>query len=410
MTQRKNPQAIAKKKKKKVTPVGQLIRAAGTAGGTALGGYFGMPALGGAAGNQLAALASKWLGFGDYSVKQNSIIRNSASIPAMHKLGQSVVVRHKEYVGPVKGSINFTTQYTLPLNPALNGSFPWLSGVAQRYQEYAFKGVVFHYIPSSGVAVSGTNPALGTVMMQTSYRASDSAPTNKTEMLNEYCASEAMPSDSFIHPIECDPKENPFNVHYCRAMAPPDGEPLMSYDLGKTFLATQGQPADGNIIGDLWVTYEVELKKPVVRTDVSNGGYWYAEFTPGSASTLFNTNTNEVGTLDMGWTASNTLVFPETGASTYFVQIDFKGSNFSAFAWNGSSTLDNLQQLPINAAAETYTCTDVVSGSAQASIAFLVRKIDLTKASSFKINSNSYTGTVGTAEVSIYALAADMPA
>lgn len=407
MTQRKPPQK-RQQKKKRVTPVGKLIRAAGGAAGTALGGYFGMPALAGAAGTQLGALASRWLGFGAYTVKQNTILRSTESIPSMHKFGQSIIVRHKEYIGPIKGSIAFKTQYSIPLNPALQGSFPWLSGVAQRYQEYAFKGVVFHYIPSSGAAVASTNAALGTVMIQTSYRASDSAPLDKVELLNEYCASESMPSESFIHPIECDPRENPFNIHYCRAVAPPPGEPLMSYDLGKTFVATQGQQVDDKVLGDLWVTYEVELKKPVVRTDVSSGGYYFAEFVPDSATDLFHTLESEVGTLDMGFSATNTIAFPETGANTYLVTIDSRGSNFSAYQWTGAATKTNATFLPINARGETYIATDVVSGSAQAAIAFIVRKTDATKEAIVSLTGLTYTGTHGFAEVSVFALT-DLP-
>jgi hypothetical protein len=398
-------------KKKNITPIGKLIRAAGAAGGSALGGYFGMPALAGAAGGQLGALASKWLGFGDYTVKQNSVLRSSMSVPSMHSTGQSITVRHKEFVGPIKSSINFTTQYSLPLNPALSGTFPWLSGVADRYQEYAFKGVVFHYIPASGNAISGTSPSLGTVMLQTSYRASDSAPINKIEMLNEYCASEAVPCEPFIHPIECDPRENPFNIHYCRSMSPPSGEPLMSYDLGRTFVATQGQLADGNVLGDLWVTYEVELKKPVVRTDVSSGGYWQASFTPASATNLFNGNPiAEIGTLDMGWTTDNTLILPETGGRNYLITLYFGSSTFSAFDWTKSLTFVNAVVSAVTASGSTGAYAKVVSGAGQGMIEILISKTDLSKTATVKFNSVSYTGTPGTLDVMVYALDVNLPA
>jgi len=232
-----------------------------------LGTWLGQPAAGAAAGTSLGAAISRWLGSGDYSVSANTITQRVAAgndVPAMHKTGQSIVVRHKEFVSEVTGSQAFTVQGTYPINPGLDGSFPWLSSIASQYSEYRIKGLVYHYIPTSGDSVSSTNPALGTVMMQTSYRSTETTATSKLEMLNEYWASEGKPSEAFCHPIECDPKENPFQVQYVRSGALPSTENALLYDLGRLTIATSGQQTTGNVVGDLWVTYEIELRKPVL--------------------------------------------------------------------------------------------------------------------------------------------------
>jgi hypothetical protein len=182
----------------------------------------------------------------------------------MHKEGQSIVVRHKEFLTEIRGAPNFTIRNEFDLNPGLTTTFPWLSGIAAQYSQYKIKGLVYHYVPTSGNAVSSTNAALGTVMLQTSYRATEDAPTSKIEMLNEYWSSEAKPSEEFCHPIECDPKENPFNIQYIRSGNLPVTENQLMYDLGKTTVAVSGQQADDIVLGDLWVTYEIELKKPVL--------------------------------------------------------------------------------------------------------------------------------------------------
>lgn len=253
-----------------ITALGKMLRQLGKTGGTMVGGMIGHPNLGGAAGQGLGAAVSKWLGQGDYTVKQNSIVtrslKASSAIPMMHKEGQTVIVRHKEFLGPLRGSVGFKIQRELSINPGNFETFPWLSKVAAAYQEYTLKGLVYHYVPTSGYAVSGSNPALGSVMMQTSYRATESAPVDKVEMLNEYWACETIPSEALAHPIECDPSQNVMKAQFIRS----GGEDVdaLFYDLGKTFIATQGQPADDNVIGDLWVTYEVELRKPVVRSSV----------------------------------------------------------------------------------------------------------------------------------------------
>lgn len=57
-------------------------------------------------------------------------------------------------------------------------------------------------------------------------------------------------------------------MHYVRAGAVPAGDTILMYDLGKTYVAVQGMQGS-NVVGDLWVTYEIELKKPVISSNVS---------------------------------------------------------------------------------------------------------------------------------------------
>lgn len=271
------PQNKNKNKKKvkqqELTRLGKALRALGGLGGASVGGLIGMPSSGAAVGSGLGAALSRWLGSGDYQVSANSMVSSmkaSGSIPMMHKNDQTVVVRHKEFIGEIRSSINYAVRYSLELNPGVEQTFPWLSNIARNYQEYRFKGVIFHYVPTSGSAIASTNNALGSVMLQTSYRATDSAPDTKRELLNEYWSTETSPAETTCHPIECNPAENPFNVQYVRQTDIPAGDNLLLYDLGRTYVAVSGQQANDVVLGDLWVTYEVELKKPVLYSNVTN--------------------------------------------------------------------------------------------------------------------------------------------
>jgi len=111
-------------------------------------------------------------------------------------------------------------------------------------------------------------------MMHTEYRVTAPAPANKAELLNEFFASDSRPSEPCIHPIECDPRENPYNVQYVRSGAVPAGEDAKTYDLGMFRCCTQGQGADNITMGELWVTYEVELRKPQLASQ-SGKVTWY---------------------------------------------------------------------------------------------------------------------------------------
>jgi len=319
-----------------------------------LGGAFGAQAAGSAAGSSLGAAVSRWLGAGDYSVASNTIVKSSlkaaSSVPMMHNFGQNVVVRHREYLGEIRGSTAFTVQDSFELNPGNSRTFPWLSGIAQNFQEYSFKGVVFHYVPSSGSAISGTSPALGTVMMQTSYRSTDTAPTNKAELLNEYCSNEAVPSETMAHPIECDPKENPFNVQYVRNRPLSSGETALMYDLGVTHIATSGQLASGNVLGDLWVTYEVELKKPILSSNATSSFKALSAYTTGTitAGTLVSTiGTATIPDSSMSVLFSNnTITIAEGTTGKYVVTVTILGT-LSSCSWTGPLTYTNCNSANI---------------------------------------------------------------
>jgi hypothetical protein len=396
---------IGKKKKKTArsraqgqpTAVGKALRVLGSAGGGVLGAYLGQPSLGGAVGNTLGAALSRWLGQGDYTVNTNSIVTASAStnIPAMHKTLQSVTVRHREYLGVINGSIDYKLQASYPLNPGMSQTFPWLSVVATQFSEYKIKGMVFHYVPTSGNAVSSTNAALGAVMIQTTYRATEPAPVSKVEMLNEYWASEGSPASSFVHPIECNPAESPYTIHYTRSGTPADN--LLWYDLGKTFVATQGMQVDNQPIGDLWVTYEVELKKPVVRSEL-NGPLW-AESTGNTVgdtvTDLFEGLTN-TGLIQIGKPAPNTITFPPGTSGSYLLVYAYStpGGTITALT---APTFTPTNCTIVSAWTPGYTSVSHVDGVT--SYVYWIRVSDPTQESKLVAGGFSSTITVSTTNV-----------
>lgn len=325
------PRKKKTKQKKELTRLGAALRSLGGLGGGAVGSLIGMPSAGAATGSSLGAALSRWLGSGDYEVTQNSLVSSlkaSGSIPAMHKDGQTVTIRHREFLCEVRSTTTFQIQQVFPINPGMSKTFPWLANIARQFQQYRVKGMVFHYIPTSGNAVSSTNNALGSVMLQTSYRASDATPATKVELLNEYWSTEVVPSETVAHPIECNPSENPFNVHYVRGTDTiPTGDSLLMYDLGETFLATSGQQAGNVILGDLWVTYEIELKKPVLFSNILPTDYFSARFTGAiTSSNYFSTPGAREGSLPVTFTAPRLVVFGEDMDGTYDVWFTAFGS------------------------------------------------------------------------------------
>jgi hypothetical protein len=314
----------------------------GSLGGGAIGNMFGHGAEGKDLGRNLGATISKWLGTGDYTVKMNTLVHSSANIPMMHRTGQSIIVRHKEFVCDVIAGTGTPTKFTVSnsfyLNPGLATSFPWLSTIAQQFQEYTWRGVVYHYVPTSGSTT--TSQALGSVMLHTDYRVTAPAPNSKVELLNEYFASDAKPAEGFCHPIECDPKENPYNVQYIRSSSVPSGEDPKSYDLGKVNLATVGVPAANTNLGELWVTYEVELRKPQLGAQTASTSYAYSTLAP-SVTDVLGTPTMTFNDLAISISADGkTVTFPKGVSGVFLILYRFYSAGSASLAYT-SRTLTN---------------------------------------------------------------------
>lgn len=407
VTGKSRKQKAKSKVQQEVSTVGKALRYLGGLGGGALGSYVGYQGAGSAVGATLGAAISKWLGYGSYRVTSNSIVqsaKSSGSIPMMHQTNESIVVRHREYLCAISGSTGFTVQRYFPIQPGDKHTFPWLNGLAVKFQQYKIRGMVYHYVPTSGHAVTGTNPAIGSVMIQTSYRAGDSPPSTKVEMLNEYWASEASPAESFCHPIECSPKENPFNVHYVRSVPMSDPAVLPLYDMGKTFVATQGMQADGNPVGDLWVTYEIEFSKPQIASDIvlaTDSGT--ANITTGlAAATPFGTGvTTAVGSVPFTVTG-RTLTFPQGTVGDYLVMVSYYASGgFTAFDWSSNPSYSNCSAYALDSTG-TYLRTGVTAGSSlRAIVAVYVTLTDPSAIATITFAAPTYTGTATNSFVSV---------
>jgi len=376
------------KKKNTPTAIGRALRALGGIGGGALGGMLGNSSLGSAAGTGLGSLVSKWLGQGDYTVTSNSLVsrvRTSGDIPSMHSSGQSVMIRHKEFVGDVYSSSSFAIANTIVLNPGLAASFPWLSTIAQQYQEYTWKGMVFEFVSTSGDVVASTNTALGSIMMATQYRSTAAAYLNKVQMLNEYFASDAKPSECFCHPIECNPKENPYNVQYVRSGAVPAGEDAKTYDIGTTYVATIGQQAAAVDIGELWVSYEVELRKPVISgsMDFAGEAAYFTSSTGVTTAAPFG-STTLTGTNTLGATVTSTvLTLPVGTIGNYQLSLlltPCTAASLIGWAAGTNCTLNNSH----------YSIYSVGTGSAFATVQLTVT--DPTKVVTFTPTVTTATG------------------
>lgn len=230
--------------------------------GRALGSLLGQGDLGALAGESLAKL----FGYGDYSarIKGNSLMAGVAgnSVPKFQGDGKrGVRLMEREFLGNVtagslvSGSTTFTnTAYNL--NPTDPATFPWLSKIAQLFDQWEPHGIVFEFHTTSST-FNGSSQALGAVVMATDYDFNDANYSSKQVMENADYACSSVPSNNLLHGVECDPHERPLDVMYTTVRA---ATPNFS-SLGKFQIATQGMSVANVVVGELWVSYDITFYK-----------------------------------------------------------------------------------------------------------------------------------------------------
>ena len=363
------------KNKSKPTPFSD----AGAIVGSRLGTVLNLPYLRGV-GKWLGSGIGQIFGSGDYQVVGASPAYNvmmNDQIPKFNTSKQTNVICHREYLGDIMGTAGFNnTAY--PLNPGMAKTFPWLSTIAQNYQQYKFHGVIFEFRPLITDFV--TNGAPGVVVMATNYNADAPAYTTKQEMENSEYAVSVKPTRELIHGIECDIQQTSVSQLYVRSGTPVVGQDLRLYDLGSFQFATQVNPIQN--LGELWVSYCVEFFKPILPGDVG-GNVLSAVNNRGSVTLAapFGTVSNGFfGDLDLvvtgttaTWTAQpgnlyELIVVWSTGVATM--------ATFGPPTLSGVSIVNPINQLSpeigVASAAKTWSlvvrCTNLVPGSVTVTI------------------------------------------
>ena len=147
------------------------------------------------------------------------------------------------------GVTSFSLQ-SFAVNPGQNATFPWLSTIAQNYDEYIIHGMIFEFKTLSSDALNSTNTALGSVILATEYNASAPAFSSKQQMENYEFAQSAKPSVSQIHAVECMKSQTPVRELFVRPGAQAANTDIRWYDIGNFQIATVGMQAANVLIGE----------------------------------------------------------------------------------------------------------------------------------------------------------------
>ena len=211
-------------------------------------------------------------GNGDYST--NSLVDPTpGDVPQFSSNPDgSVIYTHKEYLQDLAApaSVKFSpTVYQI--NPGLIQTFPWLSQMAANFEEYTlhqciltFKSTVADFASASG--------QVGQVIMATQYNSELPDFVDKRGMMEYTGSQSAKTSALMLHGIECDPRINSGSAGKFVRTGPLSSGDINTYDQGKTTIAIVDVPSTyyNQIMGELWVSYTVELRKPKQWTSKGN--------------------------------------------------------------------------------------------------------------------------------------------
>nr|WRQ65946.1 structural protein [Tolivirales sp. gcode 6] len=188
---------------------------------------------------------------------------NQFKQPAINNTGTNIVVRHKELIQEVNASSVFVPT-SLRINPGEPGVFPWLSGIASRYEKYKFKKLRFTLVPQVPTTQAGSlglyfdyDPTEQTALTASSFFSNMNAVTKQIWM---EATTVAVPQSQQLYVSEVQPKT---------------GENLKWYDYGRINYFLQSPT---NATAYLFAEYEVELSKPQISYSLPQSfegfAYW----------------------------------------------------------------------------------------------------------------------------------------
>lgn len=317
--------------------------------GSHLGNMVGFKDIGKAAGGFIGRI----LGSGDYTTNFSDVstTRLTSSVPAFG--GESIVVTKREYIQDViSGATGAFKLDSFTINPGLPSTFPWLATIAQNFEEYEIKGMVFEFKTNSG-NTTAANQGLGSVILATQYDPTKPVYSSKQDMENYFFAQSTVPSQSVMHAVECKREITPVKSLYVRNGAVDPNEDLRWTDFGKFSIASVGIPAATVNLGELWVSYDIILRKP--KLPATFGGSIYSffieRFTVAPASPLGTTAVRTTGyTLGITSISSTSVSFTIQPSTFYKLEV----------VWVGGAA---VTVFPSVTASSTFTAVNVYAGS-----------------------------------------------
>lgn len=273
----------------------------------------------------------------------------------------SVRIRHREYIRDIAAAnANFAVA-SIPINPGILETFPWLHSIALSYESYLFNSLSFEF------ETSGVTTDRGTILMAIDFDAADSPPVTKQDMMamNGATRSSVWSHQTCTASIKDLRK---FGVQrYVRNLAPLVNQDIKTYDVGNFFIATQGT---GNLTcGELYVTYDITLhtpQSPVQSITYGLDAYADSNNAVASGTPLGTSFDIKRGGFNLQWRTTNSFYVRTPGE--YLLDIEYFGDGFNS---DTLFTVAGLNGAAVTAVYPVPLCNTTNPGIQMARLYFL---------------------------------------
>lgn len=176
--------------------------------------------------------------------------------------GGGIRVRHIEMFDSIRGATSATAfaVHGYDVTPASNLMFPWLSQIAENYEQYKFHNLVVRFVskcPTGGNAGTDT----GTSYMAIDYDSLDASPQSPVQIRSyQNCSEATLWLNNTMSLIKKEP--NMRGWLFCHNNNPGAADIRLS-QLGIFYFCNLGSGIDSTkFIGDVSVSYDVEFMTP----------------------------------------------------------------------------------------------------------------------------------------------------
>lgn len=191
--------------------------------------------------------------------------------PKMSSSNGNLVVTHREFVNSIdvansllEARMLLTYRDVAPfrysINPGDGSTFPWLSGIASRFEKFRFRNLNISYKPSCPTTTQGG------IAIAAVYDPADTIPSNRASLFNAESCVRASVYDELSLQIKKNRLAGERHIRHTHHGLV-DANELRSSDPGYFIVATVNQPsgtASTTQYGDLFVEYTIELIGPKV--------------------------------------------------------------------------------------------------------------------------------------------------
>lgn len=231
-------------------------------------------------------------------------------------------VQHRELVTNLTGTTAFTVASSLAINPGLSATFPWLSIMANAFEEYRFNSLKVEYFTRTGTNIPGS------VILAPDYDAADVAPQSE-QIASSYADScEDAPWKDIVCTLPASRLNRADQNRFVRSGALGANQDIKLYDAATVHLCT----VDGTAVnwGKVWLSYDVTFRIPQLNPagNPPFGGSITGANTLTGANPLGLAPTTLAG--GRGFTVSAASVITFTALGDFVVGVQLIGTVISA--------------------------------------------------------------------------------